>query len=273
MSWIQGLFNKDPEKILEHMSRDLAMAGIALEQVVKNRNKRMMGALRHDASEKDRNLVLLAHQGANYCQFMLVSYFLIMYARYWEVREEYAKLQDWRTIFDLHKDLQKFRGTHELYRSVHEAFMTLFDLKFDQYHTITTMLGIPTKEEDKTSDGLGWVAADEDEMKKRTKAKHAARDRAKKLGLLIHEKGDYPSFESAVEFARMYWKELIDLDPIISDFDSFLESAGIVSPTKEKPKNDEKPKDAKKKTKPKTKKDEKPKKEDGKKERKVRTAK
>lgn len=275
MSWIRGIFQNDPEKILEHMSRDLAMAGIALEQVVKERNKRMMGSLRGDANDKDRQMVLLAHQGANYCQFMLVSYFLIMYARYWSLREEYAKLQDWRTIFELHKDLQKFRGTHGLYRSIHEAFMTLFDIKFDQFHTVTTMLGIPTKEEDKTGDGIGWLAADEDEMKKRTKAKHAARDRAKKLGIIVQEKGDYPSFETSVELARLHWEELIDLDPIISDFDSFLVAEGIVQPdkkAKDEPKKDEKKEkkksDKKAKGEPKTEG-----KEPKKKSRKVRTAK
>jgi hypothetical protein len=235
----RSFFQADPEKVMQTMTRDLATSAIAIIQVVKGRKLRVMGSWTKDLSDSDKRLLFLGHQGMNYCQFMLVSYFIPVFAEYWYLRDENAKVSAWRTIYDLHRALQDFRGIFELYRAIHEAFATIFDMKFDQYHTIATMLGLPIIHEDgePMQDGVTWIGADSEELEKRRKSYHAARDRAKQMGISFEGVGDYPDFEQSVEIAKNNYRKIIELDPIVSDFDKFL--AEELRVLKKKPSKDD----------------------------------
>jgi hypothetical protein len=198
----------------DFFARDVAQTSMALSQLVKERNLRMMGSLDPEDTERMVHVVLQAHQLVNACEMFLWSYYMPLFAQYWALRRRFERYKMYRKVGELTFSLQSFRGPYSLFMVCHEAGMTIFDMKFKQYHTVATMLGLDEKEEPQPK-GPTWMAADAGRIDAMGRAQFAAKDRAGSALTSSNKKSQFPPFEEAVEIARLNMDEFLKISPKI----------------------------------------------------------
>jgi hypothetical protein len=205
------------EQMRAFFARDIAQASVALSQLVKTRNIRMMGAVK-DTTPKDlRQMIMTAQKVANICNTFLGTYFLPIFAKYWALRLRFEKAGNDRKVRDLTMKLGNFIGTYSLYEQAHEAGMSVFDIKFDQFHTIATMLGIDKDkdEEEEAETGITWVAADPERIKSKLVSEQIAQH--ERPIPEMNMKSRFPTFGEAVMLARDMVMSLIEQVPSVPE--------------------------------------------------------
>ncbi len=210
------MFQQDDfEKLREFVGRDLAYSSIALHQLVKDRKKRVMGALAGEKPEDLKLLLMQARALASYCELFIDIYYLPNFARYHRLRAKAVERGDFAEVRDLDMAVAHFYGPYTFYAKLTEIAYTIFDMAFDQYNTVTAMLGLP--EDENKRRGPINIATDKAELERRRRHAHAGEDKARQEGVIDtqDEKADaMPSFEEALDFAKKHKDEIPEPQPI-----------------------------------------------------------
>lgn len=188
------------------VAKDITQASVALAQLVRERKVRMMGALRNDTPARQERMLTLAHRVVNVCEAFLWAYYMPVFAKYWALRFRYEAAGNDRKVEEVTKKLMYFAGSYSLYQTAHEAGMSVFDMKFDQFHTISTMLGNEEQEKETAESGMTWVAADT----KRLESRKTAEQIAKQVG--VNKKSTFPTFGEAIVLAKEQMQTLLSAE-------------------------------------------------------------
>lgn len=182
-------------------ARDLATAAVALENASIGRDRRKMGSLAGEKPKDIKRMILLADTLAAYTRLFISGYFIPQFARYHRLRKRAEERGEYSKVRRLDQNVQHFRGPYTLYNVLHEIIMSKFDLPYDSYATVTTMLGLP-EEERRRPGGPIQVAVDKDELGKKRRQGYAQRDRMRAREREEGEdKPQMPTFDEALEFA------------------------------------------------------------------------
>jgi hypothetical protein len=200
----------DIEKVRQLVARDIATAATGLVQAVKDRDKRKMGSLAGDPPERIRRMILVAQALTIISTIFLEGYFLPMFAKYARLRKRAEERNESSAVRDLDMKVKWFRPAYKWFREIHEAALSYFDLPFDQFQTVQTMLGIGD-EADREYHGTKWITADVEQLQKRSRARYAKED---EITDGEKEKGTYPRFGEALVAAD---KNKDDIPTEISD--------------------------------------------------------
>lgn len=207
MGWNQRRRYADPEAARERLlaSQSVAQAATALSQLVEARNIRMMGSQAGERSQEYINRTEIDRAIVGMTESFVATYFMPIFVEYWDLRTRWLKELEYRIVAELDTNINLFRGTYNLYRVIHELAMTGFDMKFDQHHTIATMLDIDYGDEDEKDQprqGPTYLATDASKLETQIRATFAARDRAKASGRRARIKAELPTFDDALEMAK-----------------------------------------------------------------------
>jgi len=187
------------EQYRAFFARTNAQIGMAQTQLVKDRNLRVMGALADATPKRKEKMVTLALRAINICNKVLETYFMIRFERYWRLRQRYEKQGNDRKAIDITRKLFYFESPYCLFKENHESACRVFDVVFNQWHTVSTMMELEKEKEEETRKGITWVASDLDRMKSKLKSQQAVRhDESLDTG----KPTKFPTFYEAVEIAR-----------------------------------------------------------------------
>lgn len=233
MSYARMVSTSEYNAFIEGMMREAALVGLAVTQQLVIRDPRTTGSLAGgDKKSREKKLLIaldVRRRGdlirTGYYMDLLVAANILIERCY--ITNQFAKLDKFKG------HLLYFCTTYEIFRTITEAALVLFDVFFDLWQTMSIMGFHPP---DRPEDGrMTWLSADADALDNAKKRQHAARERAKKAGQYTRPKS-LPTFSEAFQEAHQIAEEMseigkqvvlkettLDLDELSARFDELAE--------------------------------------------------
>jgi len=209
MSYARMFGTSEYNAFIEGVMREAALTGMALLQHGDIRDLRVTGALAGGDKKSREKKLLKALDVRRRGDLIRTGYFIpllvvanILMKRCY-ITNQFAKLDKFKGYI-LH-----FYTTYEIFRTLTEAALVIFDVFFDLWQTMSIMGFHPP---DKPEDGrMTWLSADADALDNAKKRQHAARERAKKAGQYIRPKS-LPTFSESFQEARQIAEEMSEIE-------------------------------------------------------------
>jgi hypothetical protein len=192
--------DEQEERMRQRVYRGAGMLAVTLDEMTKDRNKRIMGCRAPLAAGWHAPIGMYATIGisiniATTCDLIFEITFVPMIASMNRSIERAKENGNESTIMLLERSRGALKSLYNVFKALREASLANIDSYFNQWQTYLAQLGLDGT--DSYDSDRGWSATEEEDAERARRARHAHKDRQQSQEEDSERGGNWPSFDEA----------------------------------------------------------------------------